>query len=441
MTLHFHPVDQVRSWGRVLAPPHLVARPGSLAAIDAWTVGSREPRLATGARRSYGDVCLLEGGRLIDMSSMDRFRSFDAETGVLVAEAGVTIDAILSQFVPRGWFVPVTPGTRHVTLGGAIANDVHGKNHASAGTFGCHVRRIVIERSDEGRVTASPDERPELFAATIGGLGLTGIIVEVELALQRIPSAMLDVETFACGNLDRLCDRLEAGFAAREHNVAWIDCTASGAKLGRGIVSQADWAAEGGFVPHGPPRRSVPTDRVAGLLNPLTLKLFNAGYNTAGRLRAGRHTAHYAGFLYPLDAISGWNRLYGPHGFYQYQCMIPTDAGREPLRDLLRIIAASGEGSLLAVLKLFGARRSPGLLSFPQPGFSLALDFRNRGAATLQLLERLDAVTTAAGGRLYPAKDQRMPAALFRQGYPALDRFEASRDPACLSDFWKRVAA
>jgi L-gulonolactone oxidase len=437
--MHFNANTRMRSWGRVGKRVHHVARPRFADDVRRWSGHRQDARLAVGNLRSYSDVCLSDGGRIIDMTGINRFRSFDPVTGVLVAEAGLTIDELLKAVVPLGFFVPVTPGTRFVTLGGAVANDVHGKNHHRVGTFGRHVRSLVLERSDRGSLTLSRGCEPDLFAATIGGLGLTGIISEVELQLQEIGSSQLLVETLSCGDLDELCDALDAGDSGFEHNVAWVDCTASQSSLGRGIVSRANWASDGDFQRHAQPKRSMPTDRVDGLLNPLTLKLFNSFYHAKGRWAAGATVSHYEPFLYPLDSIRHWNRLYGRGGFYQYQCVIPGAAGREPIRDLLNEIARTGEGSFLAVLKRFGDQSSPGMLSFPMPGLTLALDFRNRGQATLELLSRLDGIVDAASGRLYAAKDLRLPADLFRNSYPSFERFCGFVDPACQSDFRTRL--
>lgn len=441
MSLSFHNDDSVTSWGRMGRRSHQLARPRFLSDVGDWNASSRQARLAIGNRRSYSDVCLSEGNRLIDMTGVGRFRSFDPATGVLVAEAGLTIDALLKHFVPLGYFVPVTPGTRFVTLGGAVANDVHGKNHHVTGTFGSHVRWLTLERSGEGTVRTSSEGHSDLFAATIGGLGLTGIISEVAVRLQPIGSSQIAVENVACDNLDELCDGLAAGDEHFEHNVAWIDCTAKGDRLGRGLLSRGNWSDNGPLEPHGDPRRTMPTDRAGALLNPLTLRLFNMGYHAKGKLTEGRSVSHYEPFLYPLDSVLHWNRLYGRRGFYQYQCVIPEREGREPVRELLRTIAASGEGSFLAVLKRFGDRPSPGMLSFPMPGLTLALDFANRGPQTLALLARLDAIVEAASGRLYPAKDMRLPPHLFTKGYPRMAEFASHIDPMCQSDFWKRMAA
>lgn len=439
--MRFHSNSEVRSWGRVGKRVHQVSRPRFADDLRSWNSKSDLPRLAVGNRRSYSDVCLCDGGQLVDMTGLNRFRSFNPETGVLTAEAGVTIDAVLKTFVPKGFFVPVTPGTRFVTLGGATANDVHGKNHHRVGTFGRHVRGIVLERSDEGSIRISPRRRSDLFNATVGGLGLTGIISEVEIKLQRIPSSQLDVETLPCPDLDELCERLSAGDEKFEHNVAWIDCTASGGSLGRGLITRGNWISDGPLEAHGDGGKTMPTDRFGALLNPLTLKLFNSAYYAKGLMNAGRGVTHYDRFLYPLDSIREWNRLYGRNGFYQYQCVIPDSAGREPIRALLKEISASGEGSFLAVLKRFGDLPSPGMLSFPMPGLTLALDFRNRGAATLGLLARLDSIVASCGGRLYAAKDQRLSREMFINGYPGLERFAAHVDPACQSEFWKKVCS
>jgi L-gulonolactone oxidase len=437
--MRFHTNRGVQSWGRVGRRVHQVARPRSLEDVRRWNATEAQSRLPVGKLRSYSNVCLADGGHLVDMTGLDRFRSFDLETGILRAEAGTTIDAILKTFVPLGYFVPVTPGTRFVTLGGAVANDVHGKNHHRVGTFGRHARSLVLERSDEGTIEVSPDNRPELFRATVGGLGLTGIITEVELELKPIGSAYLATDTLACDGLDRLCDELQAGDAGFEHVVAWIDCTATGSKLGRGIVSRANWGDDGALNPHAAATRSMPTDRLGALLNPVTLKAFNTLYHANGKLSAGSRLSHYEPFMYPLDSIHHWNRLYGRSGFYQYQCAIPEAAGREPIRQMLQEISASGEGSFLAVLKRFGNLPSPGLMSFPMPGLTLALDFRNRNRKTLELFSRLDAIVGASGGRLYAAKDQRIPPALFKQGYPAFDQFCELVDPCCRSDFWIKI--
>ncbi len=436
VTLRFVETGDHLTWGRVERRVQRVARPWfaqDLADLDGG------PRLAVGLRRSYGDSALFSSGRLLDMTGLDHAIAFDRRTGLFTAEAGLSIDALLRIVVPHGWFVPVTPGTRQVTLGGALANDVHGKNHHRAGTFGRHVRAFTLLRSDRGEVLVTPQSEPELFAATIGGLGLTGIVRELTLQLSPIGSSQLDVETLPMGRLSDFF-ALDADSADRfEHTVAWVDCTRGGDRLGLGFYARANWAAEGPLQAHGPPRLTVPMQTPGFLINRLSLTAFNRLYRARQLAGPRRRGQPYSAVFHPLDGIAGWNRLYGGAGFYQHQSVVPRADADAALTEMLRIIARSGEGSALVVLKAFGDLESPGLLSFPRPGYTLALDFRNKGPATLALMDRLDAVVRAAGGALYPAKDGRMSPAMFRFGYPQLDRFLKSRDPACGSDFLTRM--
>lgn len=438
-------LEERTSWGRVVRAPHHVLRPRFGTEVEAALRAARSQGLSAlgyGLGRSYGDSNLNPDGALIDMAGLDRLIAFDPHTGVLRADAGVSLSAILRFSVPKGWFLPTTPGSRFVTLGGAIANDVHGKNHHTAGAFGAHVRRFGLVRSDRGVVEVDPAGEPELFAATIGGLGLTGLLVWAEIQLVRVPSAFVDVETTAFGHVDQFFE-LAAGAEARfEHTVSWIDCTAGGARLGRGLFAAGNWSAEGGGARHDDRTAAVlPIDAPEFALNPLTLRAFNALYYARGKSAPTRARQHYGAYFYPLDAIRGWNRLYGRKGFYQYQSVVPPAAARDATVEMLKAIAKSGQGSFLAVLKTFGPRPSPGLLSFPREGATLALDFANRGKALSRLFARLDAIVCEAGGRLYPAKDGRMPADMFRSGYGQLDRFAASVDPAFSSSFWRRVSA
>lgn len=442
MTSGFHPSETHASWGRVVRVSHEVARPQT--AQDADEALTNPPDglsvLPFGLGRSYGDSNLNPDGALIETRRMDRFIRFDRKTGLLAAEAGVSLDEILRVAVPHGWFLPTTPGSRLVTLGGAIANDVHGKNHHRAGAFGTHVRRVRLARSDGPSVDLTPDGSPELFAATVGGLGLTGLILDAEIALVCIPSAFIDqsIEPFA--NVDGFFDIAEARAERHEHTVAWIDCTARGDRLGQGVFSSGDWSEQGAFEPHktgaGP---TLPIDAPEFALNPVTLRVFNSAYRRRQLMKPARSTVHYGGFFHPLDLIGEWNRLYGANGFYQYQSVIGFADAREATRAMLKRISASGEGSFLAVLKTFGDRPSPGLLSFPSPGATLALDFANRGEKTLRLLADLDAIVREAKGRLYPAKDGRMSADMFKAGYPDWERVERLRDPAISSAFWRRM--
>lgn len=429
--------QEVYAWGR-LQPRAQVIVPASFAdeMVAAIRTSGKRPLLCRGLGRSYGDVALNGDGYLLDTTRVDHILAADWEAGVVRAEAGLSLDALLRVCVPRGWFLPVTPGTKFVTLGGAVANDVHGKNQERAGTIGCHVRRIGLARSTGEMLDLSVDS--PLFAATVGGLGLTGVIVWVELKLLPIRSAMMDVETLAMTRLDDFF-RLSAESTDWPYVVSWVDSLARGPELGRGLFIRGRHAETGPFAPHGAPRFTVPH---AGrhLLNRGTIALFNFLYRTRP-WAAGRATMHYDRFFYPLDSLSDWNRLYGRRGFFQHQSVVPMKNAPETVHKLLELTAEGGEPSFLAVLKVLGDRPSPGLLSFPKTGVTLALDLANRGEGTRRLLDRMADLVVAAGGRLYPAKDATMSGEAFRAGYPQWRRLEQQRDPAIMSDFWRRVTA
>jgi L-gulonolactone oxidase len=400
---------------------------------------SGETMLPIGMMRSYGDTGLNHNGIALDMNGLNRFMSFDPTTGILTAEAGVNFGDILTAFVRRGWFLPVSPGTKFVTLGGAIANDVHGKNHHMAGSLGNFVDEIGLLRSDGTRLTLSEMENAEMFAATIGGLGLTGIIEWAKLRLKPIRSAWFDVEPAPFGSLEEFFDLAEAK-AGFEYTVAWVDCQSQGTNLGRGIISSANHAPEGDLRHHLlKPKVRIPFTPPSWLLNRFTLTAFNMAY--AARIRRTmKRVEHYDTYLYPLDLIGEWNRLYGPDGFYQYQCVLPWSGARAGIRELMRVIAKTGMGSSLSVLKRFGEISSRGMLSYPMPGLNFALDFTNRGPRTLALMAELDSIVAANGGRLYPAKDGRITAAMFQRSYPLWREFDALRDPGLSSNFWRRVS-
>ena len=436
------------SWGRVHRYDHDVWSANDPTALRRrLAAGIDRPLLAYGLGRSYGDSCLNDNGVLVDTTRLDHFLTFDRAHGILRAEAGVTLAQTVNLLARRAdvdgsaWFLPVSPGTSFVTLGGAVANDVHGKNHHALGTFGRHVRRLWLLRSDVGACVCSPTENPELFRATIGGLGLTGLILEVELQLRRVPGLAVANEDIRFDNLDEFYALSADSSTTCEYSVAWVDCLAGGDALGRGWFARADHVTGPAVIPElGRPRRTMPLTPPVSPLNRWSVSLFNAFYWRRLGPRRHRHDRRpVTDVLYPLDGIAHWNRLYGRAGFYQYQCVIPEAAAPDAVRELLVTIGRSGEGSFLAVLKTMGATPSPGFLSFPLPGTPLALDFPNRGATTLALLDRLDAITSAAGGRLYPAKDGRMDGRFFRSSYPALDRFTAQLDPAFSSSFWRRM--
>ena len=428
------------SWGRFPKVKHTEVVPVFWRTQVPDLAGFGKPVLPFGMGRSYGDVCLNEGGVLLDASYMSRCIDFDEENGLLRCEAGATLDEILKLVVPKGWFLPVTPGTKYVTLGGAIANDVHGKNHHKAGTFGRYVTRFELLRSDGERLICSPEENVDLFKATIGGLGLTGLILWAEIRLKPIKSAMIEVEKIKFGSLDEFFEISASSDEDYDYTVAWIDCLATGENLGRGIFMRGNHAdAPVELKPHDDGRLIVPVDFPGFVLNPLTMKLFNLGYYGVQRKKIVKSLMHYDPFFYPLDSIREWNRIYGKKGFLQYQFVIPTTEHRRTIKAILERIARSGVASFLAVLKEFGDIRSPGMLSFPRPGVTLSLDMPFRGGKTLLLLEELDKMVMDAGGVLYPAKDARMSALDFQTFFPQWREFARFVDPHFSSNFWRRV--
>lgn len=398
--------------------------------------------LASGLGRSYGDSCINSHATQISTRRLNRLMRFDIECGILHCEAGVSLDEILQVSIPRGWFLPVLPGTRFVTLGGAIANDVHGKNHHRAGSFGCHVLSLTLLRSDGVRYHCSSEENPQLFAATIGGLGLTGLIISAEIRLMRITSDQMEVEDLAFSCVEEF-SALSRDSADWEYTVSWIDTFVRNGRVGRGVFSRARHVqrADGLDPGRSSPRVGVPVTPPVTLVNRWTVDLFNRLYFRYRNLNKGSQYLHYQPFFFPLDAIANWNRVYGKQGFYQYQCVVPLHGGEEAIKALLREVSRSGAASFLTVLKEFGEIRSPGMLSFPRPGLTLAIDFPNRGKKTTRLLASFDEIVQSAGGALYPAKDARMPAHLFKSGFPNLEAFMPELDPKFSSAFWRRVQA
>lgn len=425
------------SWGRLGAAPHQL-RP--LHNADSLTqVLGAGPGLARGMGRSYGDVCLNPGGTLWDVSGLDKFIAFDSERGVLRCEAGVLLRDIQLLAVSRGWMLAVTPGTWFVTVGGAIANDVHGKNHHARGTFGDHVQSLLLQRTDGQSLTCSRDMHADWLSATVGGLGLTGVIVEATMQLRPVAGPLLDVETQSFHGLGEFYAAAQAAESSSEYAVAWIDCVHPGQR--RGIFMQANHSPqtdEAGAT-GSQQRLNLPIAPPLSLVNSLTLRPFNAAYFHFHKRRAGRSLSHFQNYFYPLDSIGNWNRMYGPKGFYQYQCLIPGTDTEAAVDEVLAAINAANTGSFLAVLKTFGQRPAAGMLSFPSAGTTLALDFPNQGRATLDLFDRLDSIIASVGGRLYAAKDARMPRQLFKSGYPQLDEFLAYRDPGISSGLSRRL--
>lgn len=425
-----------QSFGRVV-PPSDRAIPAAEAIVRLRTGEAGDKSLAAfGNGRSYGDSCHSQTGTLVDMRSMNRILDFDPATGVLKAEAGVLLSDIIDHVVPFGWFPAVVPGTRFVTLGGAIANDIHGKNHHRRGSFGCHVAAFTLLRSDGAVRNCSRETNGQLFSATIGGLGLTGLILTATIRLMKVGAADVVERIERFDTIDGYFDRAEEADAENEYAVAWIDQLAGG----RGLLITGNHSEESGEVKASASRLGVPFQPPVNLLSRPFLRLFNMAYfHAKGRASAPRRSG-YQGFFFPLDGVADWNRLYGPKGLLQHQSVIPFETAREAVPELLAAATLSGHGSFLTVLKRFGQIASPGLLSFPRPGYTLTLDFPNAGDATLALLDTLDRITVEAGGGVNAYKDARMPPETFAVSYPRWAELETLRDPAFMTDFWRRTA-
>lgn len=433
-------MEAYQSWGRYTRASHEVMRPfWRPRSLD--LSGLPATALPYGAGRSYGDVCLNHGGGLIDCRGLDRFIGFDRAEGVLACEAGATLAEILGLVVPCGWFLPVTPGTSLITLGGAIANDVHGKNHHRAGAFGRHVRRLELLRSDGARLICSPSRNPELFAATVGGMGLTGLITWAEIQLKPLSSPELTVETIKFHGLEEFEELSRRSDQHWEYTVAWLDAL-SRKNPQRGLFMRAKHLPGPTERPKAGARPrallGAPFDWPGWVLNAWTLRAFNLLYYHRQRPRLKKTVQHFDGFLYPLDAIDQWSRIYGRKGMMQFQCVVPFGQS-EALRAMLDMIARAGAGSFLAVIKAFGDIPSPGLISFPRPGITFALDFAFKGPKTLALFKELIAVTRAAEGALYPAKDACMGPEDFQAFYPHWPELAKHVDPRFSSSFWRRV--
>jgi len=423
-------VAELESWGRF--PP--ARQQVQLVQEVRWRSDapdfSQRPVLPYGQGRSYGDSCLNNGGVLLTTGALDRLISFDTQTGLLRCEAGITLGALLQVIVPRGFFLPVLPGTKHVSVGGAIANDIHGKNHHRQGTFGRHVRSLELLRSDQSRTELFPGQ--PLFAATVGGLGLTGLVTQATLQLRPVPGPSLRSEAIRFNRLEEYVELAQQSDARCEYTVAWIDCLSR--EPGRGVFFRGDHA-EGETRP--PKRRlSVPFDLPSGALNSLSVRAFNLCYRAFNR--PGMKLVHHEPFFFPLDTVARWNRIYGKRGFFQFQCVVSET---RTIKKLLERVARAGTGSFLSVLKTFGDLPSPGMLSFPRKGFTLTLDFGNRGPETTKLLAALEAEVREAGGALYPAKDAQMSRETFASSYPRAAEFAQHLDPAFSSSFWRRVNA
>ena len=398
--------------------------------------------LPVGAGRSYGDVCLLDHGTLLTTSGLDRLIDFNAQTGLLRCETGITLAQILDFCVPQGYFLSVTPGTKHVSVGGAIANDIHGKNHHVAGTFGNCVLRFELVRTDGQRLICSPTENPEWFSATIGGMGLTGLITWAELQLRPIVSRRISYIGEKFVGIDEFV-ALSRASAHLEYSVAWIDCVAAGRNFARGIFMLGEHSDQPEpLAPSRKPWLNFPVNLPEFALNRNSVGLFNTLYYGKQFGKRTEALIDYEPFFYPLDSVLNWNRMYGKAGFLQFQCAIPWESGTQTgITRILEEIAKSGLASFLAVIKVFGSVQSPGMMSFPIPGITLALDFPIRQNLSFALIKRLTAITVEHGGKMYAAKDACMSPADFQAFYPQWEKFRQYVDPRINSALWKRVTA
>ena len=431
---------KISSWGGVSGRITRLAQPAYSTDIAAQLQSLATPGtgLVIGNLRSYGDEALSLTGCYLQTTHCDRILELDPTGPTITVESGVLVDALEDRLMPLGLMLPVTPGTAMVTVGGAIANDVHGKNHHCAGTFGCFVEEFELVRTTGEVLVCSPNQNSEWFAATIGGMGLTGAITRATLRLRRIQSPLVKVRSTRFARLEEFFQLDEQHHNSHEYTVAWIDCLATGNALGRGIYSMADHlpsaptggtraSAASSLAQPRSRRINVPFTLPISPLNRATLALMNAAYWRLYPI--GTQSVNLRKWLYPLDAVGNWNRLYGPRGFRQFQCAVPADQARAAITQMLKTIAARREGSLLAVLKNFGNKPSPGLMSFPMPGTTLALDFVQRGERTANLLRELHRITMDAGGRIYAAKDACSAPEHLEHGYPNLSRFMPFLDP------------
>ena len=435
-------VNQVlNGWGNYTPCQSRVFRPERIRELfELMRNGDQEPSwIGRGLGRSYGDSALNPRGGTVLFERLDRLIDFDPQTGMVTCEAGVTFEALIRIFLQRGWFLSVTPGTKYITVGGAITSDIHGKNHHVDGTFSQFVESFDLLTGTGEVLTCSRSENTDAFWATVGGMGLTGLILRGRFRLLPVESAYLHVDFQRARNLDEAFALFQEGDQAYRYSVAWVDCLASGASLGRSVLMRGNHAAVAELPPRWrqspstvPLRRqhSVPFNFPDFALNPLCVKLFNALYYA--RNRDQQKIVDLDAFFYPLDALRHWNRMYGKRGFIQYQALFPPKSSRSGMIALLEAISRSRMASFLAVLKVTGAA-GDGLLSFPKPGHTLALDLPNTGSRLRALIQRLDQIVLDHDGRLYLAKDATMSREAFSRMYERLDEFrrvKARLDPA-----------
>ncbi|MDB4604289.1 FAD-binding oxidoreductase [Acidimicrobiia bacterium] len=396
--------------------------------------------LPYGLGRSYGDSCLNENGNLIITEQLADISHFDKETGILVCGSGISLKKVLKTIVNFGWFLPVVPGTQNVTIGGAIANDIHGKNHHKSGSFGNFIKSFELLRSDGTVLNCSDSLNADFFHATIGGMGLTGIILKVEIKLKRIQNALINTKTVKYNSLQEYWDISSELENQYEYTVSWIDCLMKNDGF-RGVFLAGNHSDDTSINMNDDRKvlnLPFPITPPISLVNNLSLKILNNTYFKLNK-QSNNKLQHYRSFFFPLDGINNWNNAYGKRGFFQYQFVIPYDAGSTPIKKILNQIRNSRQVPGLGVLKNFGSVKSKGLMSFPREGVTLALDFANKGQKTLELFNKLDEIVLANNGAIYPAKDARMSPKVFSSGYENLEIFKHYIDPKFSSSFWRRV--
>jgi decaprenylphospho-beta-D-ribofuranose 2-oxidase len=444
--------ETLHGWGNTAPSVAEVADPTAVEQL-AELVTTAGPRgvIARGLGRSYGDPAQNAGGRVVRTTSLDKILSVDVARGRVVAQSGVSLHQLMSTMLPLGWFVPVTPGTRYVTVGGAIGADIHGKNHHSAGSFCQHVESLELLGADGQVRTVTPENDPELFWATAGGMGLTGIVVSAAIQFKKVETSRIKADIWRAPDLDGVMADLADTDHKYPYTVAWIDCLAQGRCLGRSVLTCGDFAKLDELPPKArrEPRKfaplslgTVPPVPVSGLLNKATGRAFNEMWFRKAPVRKEGVIQGVGAFFHPLDGIMQWNRVYGPAGFLQWQFVVPFGA-EDTLRHIVERISAHGAPAALTVLKRFGAGNS-GYLSFPEAGWTLALDFPTRVHGLAELLDGLDEKVLEAGGRLYLAKDSRMRPELLDAMYPRLEAFRKLRaeidpDQVFMSDQARRL--
>jgi FAD/FMN-containing dehydrogenase len=409
---------KIQGWGRYPIIEAEILTPS----FDCDRFVKNRALIPRGLGRSYGDSSL--SSIVLETSGLDHFISFNQETGLLSCQAGVSIHEILDLAVPKGWFIPVTPGSSYVTVGGAIASDVHGKNHHIGGSFSQHVVSFDLLLGTGEKVTVTSSGMPDLFKATCGGMGLTGVILSATFQLIPIQSSSISQRTIRANSLEEVCELFEAN-APSTYSVAWVDCLAKGKQMGRSLLMLGEHSVNGGLDLGSQPKKSLPINMPNWVLNPYSIKAFNFFYFYKSIFSPQKIDLPYQPYFYPLDAINIWNRLYGKNGFIQYQFVVPKAVGVKGLKRILDVISKSNKGSFLAVLKVFG-KGNENYLSFPMEGYSLALDFKME-FGIVELVKRLDSMVVEMGGRIYLTKDALMSEQMFKSTYPQWQIFEEVR--------------